>query len=101
MSDTRTDLLVIGAGPYAYAAAAYASDRGIDTHVVGIPMSFWRDRMPQDMYLRSGTDWYLDANREHTFEGVLRSMHHRGGHRTDLQCWSLLPGELPGELREP
>jgi thioredoxin reductase len=68
MSPTRTELLVIGAGPYAYAAAAYARDRGIDTHVVGIPMSFWRDRMPQDMYLRSGTDWYLDANREHTFE---------------------------------
>lgn len=68
MSDTRTDLLVIGAGPYAYAAAAYARDRGVDTHVVGIPMSFWRDRMPQDMYLRSGTDWYLDANREDTFE---------------------------------
>src|SRR3954452_4254636 len=67
MPDTRTDLLVIGAGPYAYAAAAYARDRGIDTHVVGIPMSFWRDRMPQDMYLRSGPDWYLDANREDTF----------------------------------
>ena len=68
MAETRTDLLVIGAGPYAYAAAAYAQDRGIDTTVVGIPMSFWRDRMPQDMYLRSGTDWYLDASREHTFE---------------------------------
>jgi thioredoxin reductase len=68
MTGTRTNLLVIGAGPYAYAAAAYARDRGIDTTVVGMPMSFWRDRMPQDMYLRSGTDWYLDANREHTFE---------------------------------
>lgn len=68
MSATRTDLLVIGAGPYAYAAAAYARDRGIGTTVVGIPMSFWRERMPQHMYLRSGTDWYLDANREHTFE---------------------------------
>lgn len=62
-----TDLLVIGAGPYAYAAAAYAGDRGIDTHVVGIPLSFWRDQMPADMYLRSGLDWYLDAGREHTF----------------------------------
>ncbi|HEY0949377.1 FAD-dependent oxidoreductase [Nocardioides sp.] len=65
---TRTDLLVVGAGPYAYAAAAYARDRGIDTHVVGIPMAFWRDQMPADMYLRSGPDWHLDANGEHTFE---------------------------------
>lgn len=63
----RTDLLVIGAGPYAYAAAAYAGDRGIDTTVVGRPLAFWRDQMPADMYLRSGTDWYLDANREYTF----------------------------------
>jgi FAD-dependent urate hydroxylase len=64
----RTDLLVIGAGPYAYAAAAYAGDRGIDTTVVGLPMAFWRHQMPADMYLRSGPDWYLDANREYTFE---------------------------------
>lgn len=68
MTDIRTDLLVIGAGPYAHAAAAYAGDRGIDTTVVGRPLSFWREQMPTDMYLRSGPDWHLDANREHTFE---------------------------------
>src|SRR3954454_11205675 len=68
MTDARTQLLVIGAGPYAYAAAAYAGDRGIETTVVGRPLSFWRDQMPTDMYLRSGPDWYLDANREYTFE---------------------------------
>lgn len=64
----RIDLLVIGAGPYAYSAAAYARDRGIDTQVVGRPMAFWRDQMPADMYLRSGPDWYLDVNRVYTFE---------------------------------
>jgi len=80
MDDARTDLLVIGAGPYAYAAAAYAGDRGITTTVVGQPMSFWRDRMPQDMYLRSGTDWYLDANREHTFAAYFED---RGLDRAD------------------
>jgi len=71
MVHTRTDLLVVGAGPYACSAAAYARDRGIDTTMVGKPMSFWRERMPQDMYLRSGTDWYLDANREATFEAFV------------------------------
>jgi thioredoxin reductase len=65
---TDTDLLVIGAGPYAYSAAAYARDRGIDTRIVGRPMGFWRDGMPEDMYLRSGRDWSLDASGEHTFE---------------------------------
>jgi thioredoxin reductase len=63
----RTDLLVVGAGPYAYAAVAYARARGIATHVLGRPMSFWRDQMPDDMYLRSGPDWHLDVLEEHTF----------------------------------
>lgn len=31
-------------------------------------MSFWRDHMPADMYLRSGPDWTLDADGEHSFE---------------------------------
>ncbi len=65
---TRTDLLVVGAGPYAYSVAALARDRGIDTRVVGRPMAFWREQMPADMYLRSGTDWHLDGSGEHTFE---------------------------------
>jgi len=65
--DSRTDLLVIGAGPYAYSAAAYARERGIETHVVGHPMAFWRDQMPEGMFLRSGPDWSLDAAGEDTF----------------------------------
>jgi FAD-dependent urate hydroxylase len=64
---TRTDLLVIGAGPYAYSAASFARDNGIDTHVVGYPMAFWREHMPADMYLRSGPDWHLDGSGDHTF----------------------------------
>lgn len=67
----RTDLLVIGAGPYAYAAAAYARHRGIEARVVGHPMAFWREQMPSGMFLRSGVDWHLDATGEHTFEAYL------------------------------
>jgi hypothetical protein len=64
----QTDQLVIGAGPYACSAAAFARDNGIDAHVVGHPMAFWREHMPVDMFLRSGPDWHLDAGGEHTFE---------------------------------
>jgi thioredoxin reductase len=64
----RTDLLVVGAGPYAYAAAAFARDNGIETRIVGHPMRFWRKHMPADMFLRSGPDWHLDGSGEHTFE---------------------------------
>ncbi len=31
----------------------------------------------------------------YTFEGVLRSVHHHGDERLDLESWSILPGELP------
>jgi FAD-dependent urate hydroxylase len=65
---TRTDLLVIGAGPYAYSTAACARDHGIDVHVVGQPMAFWREQMPADMFLRSGPDWHLDPGGRYTFE---------------------------------
>jgi FAD-dependent urate hydroxylase len=77
----RTDLLVIGAGPYAYAAAAFARYRGIDVRVVGSPMAFWRDQMPAGMFLRSGVDWHLDATGEHTFEAYFED---RGLRRADL-----------------
>ncbi len=64
-------LLVIGAGPYGVATAARAIERGIETIVVGAPMAFWREHMPQGMFLRSGPDWHLDAAGVHTFEAFL------------------------------
>jgi FAD-dependent urate hydroxylase len=68
----QTELLIIGAGPYAYSAAAHAQARGITTAIVGRPMAFWRDQMPADMYLRSGRDWTLDADDEHSFEAYFQ-----------------------------
>jgi cation diffusion facilitator CzcD-associated flavoprotein CzcO len=66
-----SELLVIGAGPYGVATAARAIERGIETIVVGGPMSFWQQHMPEGMYLRSGLDWHLDAAGVHTFEAFL------------------------------
>jgi uncharacterized protein YbaA (DUF1428 family) len=68
---TTTSLLVIGAGPYALSTAAFAGQHGIDTVVVGRPMGFWRDHMPEGMFLRSGPDWHLDAAAVHTLEAYL------------------------------
>jgi cation diffusion facilitator CzcD-associated flavoprotein CzcO len=65
------ELLVIGAGPYGLAVAAHARQHGIDTVTLGTPMGFWRGHMPAGMYLRSGSDWHLDAAGEHTFQAFL------------------------------
>jgi FAD-dependent urate hydroxylase len=65
------ELLVIGAGPYGVATAARAIERGIETIVVGGPMSFWRQHMPEGMCLRSGPDWHLDAAGIYTFGAFL------------------------------
>src|SRR3954468_13660603 len=62
-----TDLLVVGAGPYAYAAAAHARARGIGTRIVGLTMSFWRTQMPAEMFLRSGCAWPLAADGQRSF----------------------------------
>jgi cation diffusion facilitator CzcD-associated flavoprotein CzcO len=68
---TTTSLLVIGAGPYALATAAFAREHGIDTVMVGRPMGFWRQHMPAGMLLRSGPDWHLDASGVHTLVAYL------------------------------
>jgi cation diffusion facilitator CzcD-associated flavoprotein CzcO len=67
----HTSLLVIGAGPYGVAVGARAVERGIDTVIVGRPMGFWKEHMPEGMFLRSGPDWHLDASGVHTFEAFL------------------------------
>lgn len=56
----QTDLLIIGAGPFGLALAVYVKHLGMDYLVVGRPMEFWRNNMPQGMYLRSASDWSLD-----------------------------------------
>src|SRR5688500_2796421 len=65
------DLLIIGAGPYGLSAAAAAKDAGLDFRIVGRPMAFWRDNMPEGMLLRSAASWHLDASKVHTFRRFL------------------------------
>ena len=64
----HTNLLIIGAGPFGLALAAYAQRRQVDYIVAGKPMEFWQKHMPDGMFLRSGTDWHLDPDDEFTIE---------------------------------
>lgn len=70
---TKTQLLIVGAGPFGLSMAAHAKHLGIDHLVVGEPMRFWRANMPEHMYLRSACDWHLDPQDEDTIEAFLRS----------------------------
>jgi thioredoxin reductase len=66
-----TELLVIGAGPYALSAAAHAKRSGMGVTVVGESMASWKHSMPRGMLLRSGINWHLDAAGVHTLEAFL------------------------------
>lgn len=72
--ETATDLLIIGAGPFGLALAAYAQGQGISHRVVGAPMQFWRDNMPQGMILRSTCDWPLDPLGIHSIDAYLETL---------------------------
>ena len=47
------EVAVVGAGPYGLSLGAHLNSAGIETRVLGKPMSFWRDHMPKGMKLRS------------------------------------------------
>ena len=53
METERIALLIIGAGPYGIATAAYAKYLGVTVTVVGKTLDFWKTNMPRGMFLRS------------------------------------------------
>jgi hypothetical protein len=56
LAGSKTDVAVLGSGPYGLAAAAHLRAAGADTRAFGAPMEFWEKQMPAGMLLRSA--WY-------------------------------------------
>nr|WSY50032.1 NAD(P)-binding domain-containing protein [Streptomyces sp. NBC_00886] len=52
-SRLRVPTVVVGAGPYGLATAAWLSAAGVPRRVLGEPMECWYTHMPQGMYLKS------------------------------------------------
>lgn len=68
MSVERTDVVIIGAGPFGLSLAAYLRARGVDFRIFGKAVKFWRD-MPEGINLKSlgfATSIYV-PERGHTF----------------------------------
>lgn len=72
-SEIKTNLLIVGAGPFGLALSTQASQLGIEHLLAGKPMEFWQNNMPKGMYLRSACDWHLDPLNIHTIEAFLSS----------------------------
>ncbi|GAB3946813.1 hypothetical protein GCM10028805_17960 [Spirosoma harenae] len=66
---TRT--LIVGAGPFGLGLAAYLQRRGYDYQLVGKPMEFWQNQMPEGMLLRSNANWYIDPDHQWTIDAFL------------------------------
>ena len=84
--ERKAHLLIVGAGPFGLAMAAYASHLGIEHLIVGKPMGFWKANMPKGMYLLSACDWHLDPLNVDTIEKFLRT---KGLSTTDVEPLSL------------
>ncbi len=70
---SHTSLLIIGAGPFGLSLAAEAQHLGINYIIVGKPMGFWQENMPDGMFLRSACDWHLDPSNQDTIEAYLQT----------------------------
>ena len=51
----KTDVAIVGAGPYGLSMAATLAAHGVDHRVFGTPMQFWSETMPPGMALK--TSW--------------------------------------------
>lgn len=51
--ERKTDVAIIGAGPYGLSIAAHLDAKGVDFRIFGTSMGVWRDNMPHGMFLKS------------------------------------------------
>lgn len=50
------DVIIIGSGPYGISIAAHAAAHHLSYKLLGYPMDFWKNQMPQNMFIRTPHD---------------------------------------------
>jgi cation diffusion facilitator CzcD-associated flavoprotein CzcO len=58
------DLIIIGAGPYGISLAAHAKACGLSYILLGRPMHFWKEQMPQSMFIRTNPRYISFSDRD-------------------------------------
>jgi FAD-dependent urate hydroxylase len=53
LGSAKSEVVVVGAGPYGLSIAAHLRQRGIAFRICGVPMQNWRSAMPKGMFLKS------------------------------------------------
>ncbi len=82
-----------------YAISPWARGRGVATSTLRL-MTRWAFtqglvRVIAVISVDNAASSRVAEKSGYTLEGVLRSVHQSGDRRGDMQCWSILPGELP------
>ncbi|MBL0385604.1 NAD(P)-binding domain-containing protein [Tumebacillus sp. ITR2] len=79
------DVIIIGAGPFGISLAAHAVANDLNYKLFGYPMDFWKNQMPQNMFIRTPHDFvsFSDPKDEWTI--------HRFADETETEIITPLP----------
>jgi thioredoxin reductase len=64
---TLVDLIIIGAGPYGISLAAHAAASHLSYVLLGDPMHFWKEQMPQNMFIRTNPRYISLSDKDGAF----------------------------------
>jgi FAD-dependent urate hydroxylase len=64
------DVIIIGSGPFGISIAAHAVASKLEYKLFGYPMDFWKNQMPQDMFIRTPHEFvsFSDSKEELTIQ---------------------------------
>ncbi|MDZ5472333.1 NAD(P)-binding domain-containing protein [Bacillus sp. 31A1R] len=64
------DVIIVGSGPFGISLAAHAVEKDLKYKLFGYPMDFWKNQMPQDMFIRTPHEFvsFSDPKEDYTVQ---------------------------------